>query len=824
MSEAVRKYDDLVAKIQSGDKVNYGEMEKVFAPAFLEIFMKRSLGKERERLKELKRQALIEQGEDIEEIDESEFEPSSDQIIRYELELLRTVSGTLGVRPSIKDLSNYVQYGIRNSNWKLVSNVLSLSQEGRLEGGTLEKLALDTLALGLECSYRKLKEQFPDIEINPKEVEKVYEVILMEGDPKKLEFVKNETGIAVPEELCQTTYETKLLQWDENSLRFIGAVAEITGVKPKKTPKVIEAFKTVPVKPARRGRLALNSDEMMSYLNDLYNIHGDPELSHIIQKRALEAGDIECFELIYKTYSPHKLPNQDIKASYSRLDEEDKLEEVAALIGITKVAPKKDTFSRVCSSVLSENNPRKGLEIVANLSEIVGFSPNLNAVSVESLSQGASRSGDIESLERLSKLGTNVDEKYVHRAGIQFLNNLVFSDSTGFKDLEKRLDNYYQLFGVKPSPEFVGAKINNLTHLLVREINSAADELKDSSGLDVYTPVHRINVKNHRKFESKASGALRRFCTRLKGIEKDNQQIPVSEEESNRLYKIGIKIVLAQGVLEDDAYFKLSEAVNLLGVPMSEESLRDALFDHISGNMKKGYWMSYNPVGLLERVSEKSGVQLKASQQMHEQLARDIVSRETPVGKGIEYLKKLTGFDSLPKDISGIARTRIVRELSNVDTSQYETLKELAGNIGEFSESERANIHEGCLKKLKEDPYMNDNRVKEVVKVSGVVLQAKDYELREMIRKYFEGGVGRTEPSKIAALVNQKLDVNQVFNRSLELIHTGCLTEARDLYRNTGQHPTEYGARTFIQKYNAADQLEIARRLKEVFGENSGVR
>ena len=83
MSEAVRKYDDLVAKIQSGDKVNYGEMEKVFAPAFLEIFMKRSLGKERERLKELKRQALIEQGEDIEEIDESEFEPSSDQIIRY---------------------------------------------------------------------------------------------------------------------------------------------------------------------------------------------------------------------------------------------------------------------------------------------------------------------------------------------------------------------------------------------------------------------------------------------------------------------------------------------------------------------------------------------------------------------------------------------------------------------------------------------------------------------------------------------------------------------------------------------------------------------
>lgn len=243
MKKAKSKFEDLVSRIKSGEEVSFGKMEKVYAEAFLESFLEKSK-KQRERaIANLRRQQREFQDEDYDEEGEVEDSFSNEAIDRQELDYLRTVVETLGVKPSIDKIHQYTERAIQKGNWNLLGDVLSISQEGNLGSGTLETLAVNELSAGRTQSYKELKKQFPEIKVNSDKANQIYTQLLSVGNLGRLKEIREEINIPVPEEVCQSAYENLLNQKNKSSIRAIHELRGATGVAPKKTENVKKAFK-----------------------------------------------------------------------------------------------------------------------------------------------------------------------------------------------------------------------------------------------------------------------------------------------------------------------------------------------------------------------------------------------------------------------------------------------------------------------------------------------------------------------------------------------------------------------------------------------------
>ncbi len=167
MREAKEKFDGLIERIKSGNPVKFGEAERVFAEAFLSHFLK-NLERNRQRVIDaIKKQArerddaYYDEGEEREE-----YDVSNEDIARHEIEGIRTVASALGVRPKISQLNKYTSSAIKLGDWNLLKDILGLSEEGKLERGALEEVAVSQLTYGTRRSYKELKEQFPDLELS----------------------------------------------------------------------------------------------------------------------------------------------------------------------------------------------------------------------------------------------------------------------------------------------------------------------------------------------------------------------------------------------------------------------------------------------------------------------------------------------------------------------------------------------------------------------------------------------------------------------------------------------------------------------------------
>jgi len=131
MKKAKEKFDSLVKSIKEGETVNFGQMEEVFAQAFLSKFLERSFSdSEQKKANQFYQKHLAGDAEDY--YDDELPELSSEQQVYYALEMTRSVISALGVRPTIEDLSGYIYEAKWRSNWKLLEDILSLTKEGSL--------------------------------------------------------------------------------------------------------------------------------------------------------------------------------------------------------------------------------------------------------------------------------------------------------------------------------------------------------------------------------------------------------------------------------------------------------------------------------------------------------------------------------------------------------------------------------------------------------------------------------------------------------------------------------------------------------------------
>ncbi len=824
MKEAKQKFDSLVERIRSGDSVNFGEMEGVFAEAFLFHYLENSEKHEKRVREVMRRQAKEFRGDYEEDQEEDDEDIKEELVLRQEIEGIRTLASALGVRPKLSQLSKYTSTAIETSDWNLLKNVLGLSEEGRLGKGALEEIAVNELARGFEHSYKQLREQFPELELTSENLRGVYSQILLEHNPRRLDAVKQETGVPIPVDLCQLTYESDLRKGDPQSIRFSADVKQISGVQPRKTKEIKKAFASLPIN-QEKNRLLISEDEL-PLLDNLFGFYQDQELSQALQKRALEARDIDIFERAYRN-SPHKLTEREIAKAYSSLDRENNSEGIAKLIEISHIAPRKPIFSRACSrllTLLSLQHPgRDDLGVIVNLAQITGLTPKLSDEAIASYSGKESLEGNLTNIGRLSYLGARVPNRYVHQAASQHIARFGGEYLT-FDELEERLNVFYKGFGLKPSPEVSGAKIIRLTSILEKDIDSSIREFSefpdyDNKGLDPLTPVRMRNITQHNKFKSKIRGLLRGYQSKVKKIKRETAELTLPREIANKVYSICLELTLAQAAAEDDKFIRVEELSGILGIPVSRNQVRNALYNHTIRNFD--YSIKHNPSGLIKKVNE-AGIPIEVDSEMNNQVACEIVERGKNIGRAIAYLRKLSGINDLSQEVNKTARTRIVRDFSNVDLSEYDFLKDLTGDLRDLSDDEKTRISQGIVRRLKD--YLCEYEARRIMEITGVQPTCDSWDLKEMVRKYFEGGVNRTEPSRIAGLVNQKLDLIQIHERELYLIHNGHIGEAKKLYQDTGFHPTEYGATSFIERYDKEHQAEIKGRLIAVFGQNAGVR
>ncbi len=814
MKKAKDKFDNLVERIKSGETVSFGQMEEVFAQGFLSKFLKRlSSEQEKSRANKFYREHLVDEDEERYE-DEEQPELTSDQQIHYELEVARSVMGTLGVRPNTEDLSQYIEHAIRLSDWTLLGKVLSLTQEGDLQEGTLERIAVKELEERGVHSYKELKKQFPTIEVSSEHITPIYETAIREVNLEKLKNIKDETSIPILERACQEGYEEYLSRRDPALIKAMLELNEIAGVSPKKTKKIKEALKNLYQSSESKGGTI--GQEELDGLNKILNIYGDRELSFLVQKAALEAGEVDAFSHVYRQ-SQDKLPERNIIAAYSRLDGVRDYAAIAQVMKITRVAPTRSIFSSTASAILSPHT----LDEVRELIEIAGKNPTFEQEKVDNVAASMASAAQIAGLEELSNMGAEISDKHVYQAACRFIR---MDHSSDFDQLEQKVNGFCKRFRLKPSPEVSAAKLSRLTGIIEENIESAVNEFTHKEyGLDPLTPIYRKNIPNHNKFKFRVKKLLKGYLSKAKKIKKENPELSLQRDDFDKLYSVGLEIALVQGLTRDQKYVGISELSDTLGITFSSDNVKSALYSHILRNYS---YSSYNykggPEGLIARLNE-AGLSIKVDGDMHNQVAHKLVSHGKNVNRTLGYLKELTGYGVFSAEVSEAARTRLVDDFANAELSEYGALVELAGEV-RLSEYEKEKVSGGIVRKLKGDPvrYMHD--AERIVEMTGVKLQADSWDLKEMVKKYFETDYQRTNPSQIARLVNQKLDTDQVFDRTIKLIHDGDIREAEELYRNTGIHPTEQGARRILDRYNQEGKRIIADRMNAVFGSNSGVK
>ncbi len=814
MKQAKDKFDGLVQRIQEGDTVNFGQMEEVFAQAFLSRFLKDiSSESNQKKTNQFFQEHLA--GNPENHYDEYGKLPelSSDQQMHYELELTRSVISTLGVRPTTDDLSNYIERAVQMNDWKLLDNVLSLTQEGTLREGTLEEIAIQKLERGNIDSYRNLKENFPDIRIDSPLVNPIYEKMIFEGNLRGVKETKNETKIPIPAKTCQAGYEQYLDRIDSFSIKEMLELRDISSIAPLISRKVKSDLRNLYSNLEVQQRTLQTED--LDNLDELFGIYSDSKLAVAVQRSAIEADQIKVFGHVYRN-STEKIPQKDVRKSYARWDKADKSEIVAQVMEITKAAPTREIFSRTASVLLY----RGDLPRLRSLASIDGNNPGWEQDAVDDYSTSLAAEGKISHLEKLSKLGMKIREEYVHTAAGNFIAK---REGFDFEALEERVGDFYQILRMKPSAEVTGAKIGRLTSMLNRSISNAIGKFKHRDyNLDPLTPIQGENIGLHNKFKSKVKMFLKSYISKIKKIKKENPEANLQEKDSvNELYSTCLEIALAQALTSDNKYIGVRELSNTLGVPVSRENVRTAVYNHIRRN--SGDRSKDDSIRVLATVN-KAGIEIEVDTEIHNQVAQDLVSRAKNIGYTLNNLKKLTGNEEFSQDVYDAARTRAVSDLTEVNLSEYDSLVKLTGEIT-LSENERKKIGEGIVYKLKKDPsYKYIDTAKKIIEMTEIEPYAKPGDLYTMVKNYFEKTYWNTEPSKIARVVGQKLNQDQVFDRCIELIDDGALGPAKALYKDTGFHPTKQGARDILSEYNSDSQKVMIKRLNEVFGSKSGVR
>jgi hypothetical protein len=883
MKKTKERFDTLIQRIQKGEKVKFGEMETLFAQAFLSRFLQRLEAQSRKQTPEQKHEGEegVEPDEEREydedydnqdyDNDEEEYDENGRRIrkiprdaqIRQELEMTRSVMGTLGVRPTTQDLSHYIEFSIQQRDWTMLSDVLGLTAEGSMGEGVIEKIALEDLVRGRDKSYKELKEHFGELRFTQEAVDQEYARIVQRRDFQAITRIREATSIPVPQQTCQAEYERMLENYSDTTPETLLGLYAVSGNAPAMTKAAEESL-------AKAFSEKIIAEEETDTLDKLFDIYKNRRHAIHLQRAALEGDKTAAFRQLYRC-SEAKIPAHEIRARYKRLSEEDKILDIFELICTTEVAPERTVLNNIYNRLFEKQRYSELL----TTAQKTQTKPHLEPEKVmQEVQKAAAQANGIESINTNPRIIQTLkilelDKEHADKTAIRQLGLDLFkkSQSAQFDTAYQTLSRLYSEFSVEMPEEVTTMAVTHIGANLETALVSLTSK-HHSNGLSPLDPVHRINTKEYNKFKSEAKKTAKEHAKKAEEIRQHNKNAQITDSEPlQRAYTRCIELTIVQCDREEDGVITIDDIQEAFGVEISEASKAKAIENRI-----KSLHRPQHPENLLEKVQVKTGISMALGDESKNRLAREVLTNTNRRHESLEYLLKLTGqfefseqtkehingtmtraltegkieeYDGLAKYLgrpheltelgkenirikarsmvtqgrsreyyallarvpeAALAREDIIDIATNMISDwrfdEYNTLKNRFNLTEEFSEAQKNKIREETIAKVKLNPQTH-TQVSRVNQHAKMTVTATPEELRKIVDAAFRS-IWSLYPAAIAKSLNQELDRQQIEKKYIEILERNNANwddqeKVRRIRENTGISITDSTVEEFLR-------------------------
>tara|TARA_Y100000310_G_scaffold338381_1_gene427870 strand:+ start:272 stop:3403 length:3132 start_codon:yes stop_codon:yes gene_type:complete len=803
MKQTKIKYDNLVDRLKSGDSVSFGQIEEVFAKGFLSKFLGRvEENSKQEKFEKLYRENLSE--DEFEDYPELPKEMFSEQY----LETIRMVSGALGVRPSVENMSSFINQTLRQKDWKMLDKVLSLTEEGKLKSGTIEKVALETLIIERDdYSYKELKKHFGELNFTSELVGPVYNQNLSKRDLKTLERVKKETKIPIPEKVCQTSYETYLSEGDPKSITNL---KRISGVTPKKTKEIRKTFK-------RLSKIGALSPEELYESVKLFDIDSDEKLIKDIQLGLLRNECPNTFIEFSKDVGS-KLNKNELRKIYTEFDRKNNLQDIISVAEKTNIAPTSKILKKVYDNLLTG----RYFEKILKFSEKTKTKPVFSKETLDNELEDSVKSTNLWAFNNIGEIMKSIDiaipEDSIHKISLNYLNSSRENDTT-------TIDAIYKKHKLKPSSEVTSTKVSRLVRQLGEKILSEEKIIINENELEKspLEPKKGENLKYYNKFKTKINRLVKNYSSSISQVKKENPECIVKDtREIQNTYQSGLELMLLQSLRNEKSFVKLGDLIKNVGVEIPKSVIGNALFKHIQHVIRSKE--SYSPEDIskvLSRINEKS-VSLNLEEEKPNLTSALICSLtdRTSLSKRLKYLENMTGSLELSYDDKENIKKRAIENITSYDSlkissmgnlREYDALIKLLDKKPVFNEVESKEIREKVLEDIKGNKLDNFD---EIISRTGVKIKATPEEAGEIYEKYFKYS-DSNKPSEIASRIGVSLPQERIEERYKELMKqfsekkfsswNSFISNLKELKQDTGVNLDRRYIGNFLDNIDSSD-------------------
>ena len=703
MKDAKEQYDGLVKKLQEGSKVPFGQMEQVFAEAFLKRFL--------QDLSAGKNTVQVPRNEEDEDSEE-EPEVNEEQINYLKLEQARALISTLGVRPSIEDMMPYVTGALSEHDWQKLAKVLGMTKEGKLPNGTIEKAALEELAShGTHGRYNEIKEHFPDLKFTKEIVHPFYEKMMesVDGHSHPIKDMIDATQIPIQEELVLKAYdriiEAGLVIKDKEKLtgkemdvfagkrfnrgpevlRALTYLSASTGVKPKITPALEKMLEEIMIFSPGIAQLISGSRDsgLLSELdewNSMAGIYSNEELMKKLQKTALQFGNIEGLAFLQRktTARPDK---EDIKQAYNAAAEKKNTDAVISIYESTKQPPEESALQLMYEKLFRLSKYDSVLELFGKTNVAPQFSKETiekapNIFLSEEMSQSAFKYA-VGMCKVLKLAGTPLSNEAIKTYVLRQADTGYVSHG----DLKQFIKDH------APELESLTTTIDVMKE--AKELSGKLERAKteytnrDDGTSTPFLPWVRGNASRYVGFRKEAVKAINEHAKNIAKIREASPEAEIHKASVQYAYKNALEFLIVQLAHgEGQKIIPLEKLQEATGVPVDQETVCSAIdsFAELAHHIYKRPENSIAP-----KLAEKG---ITIADETFEKLVQDAL-KEKPISKAA-YMKALTGKEFTPS-IKSKMRERAVTALEEGNEWVFHDLKELGADA--FTESDVSRLN-----------------------------------------------------------------------------------------------------------------------------------
>jgi|GEM_PF-5952524 len=741
MKQSKEEFDGLVARIRAGENFTFGQAEKLFAEAFLKRFLKQA-----PEIAQGYRRAMESAREDEDSDEDVERSLLSlPDIHVLELELLRSITGTLGVRPSIGELSNYVERALGKLNWDLLEAVLSVSKEGKLEPGRIEQAALEVLTSTYydfdrdKDFVKTMEERFGTFKFTQEVVDSAYQKVIGDHKFSLIDVISKETSVPPSDEVIQSGYE-QLLETaklhDRRRIKTINSFQSTTGKMPVKSPKFVSIL-------SQSLTSNVPDPQEMDQWDRLVTIYRDDALSADLQKAFLEADNISLFCHV-AAQSTVRLHTDIVRSAYAKLDTQGRIDDIASIAAITKVIPDEQITAKIYQYLFDKGFQWHSYKFVADFAKKTGTKPILGtrdpAKDIKEIADTLSYPQEyhldeclnLVTVARLCDLA--IDNTSLEKICMTYLEINANRSVTNEDAVYRLVDEIYAAADIVPSVAISQKKAAIAVRVMMQDMpRGTSEEL-----------VHEL-VKRTQQFAG--FGEFR-----------------VNGSPAEYIYnKLFSKVIheIAQGKNPN-----LSSVGRILDTPATT-IVGDAIHSFVNENYTRP------ALSLFARLKE-SGIPFPDSDEVLDRVVGKLCNDEKfcedgELARKLDYLLQVSGQQQFSIKAQADIHAVMTEEISFGPFEKFDSL--LKFHQYKATESEAQKIQKITLEALMDIGDISlVQDVEEIVKRTGIPMNITDKDLHKIIEAYFINVPDGFSPNRIAKALGKELDPALIQNRYKQLL------------------------------------------------------